>query len=80
MERTAREQYLNMLPRQAQTWLLNRNPTTVAEMAQYMREYKLAQKENQGKEPATKKLSSPRASARGSPFNRRQSESASALE
>ena len=41
MDQTVREQYLNSLPGNARTWLLNRNPANALEMAQHIGEYKL---------------------------------------
>lgn len=48
IERVAREQYLNSLNQQARSWVLNRNPGSLAEMAQCVREYQLNRRETGG--------------------------------
>ena len=55
VDRTVREQYLNSLPGNARTWLLNRNPTTTSEMAQHMREFKLQQRESRMGDPGNRR-------------------------
>ena len=60
VDRVVKEQFLNMVPRQAREWLVQQKVETSGEMAQRLREYKLFQRENTPTTIATSHRDPPR--------------------